>query len=200
MMNQVWLTKRSATTNPKYCCPPQELRLPQLLRSGIVIVDKPSGPTSHQVSAYVRDILGLSRTGHSGTLDPKVTGVLPVALEASTRLTACLLTAGKDYVCLMHLHKPIERAVLEEAFKAFTGTIQQMPPVRSAVKRQWRARNVYSLEILDLEGQDVLFRVSCQAGTYIRKLCHDMGEALGAGAHMSELRRTRAGPYDESAL
>lgn len=193
-----WLRKRQAATNPKYGCPPDKLPASQLLRTGIAVLDKPSGPTSHQVSAYVRDILGVARTGHSGTLDPKVTGVLPVALEQSTRLVQSLLSAGKDYVCLMHLHKSVPLAAAQAAFARFTGTIKQLPPVRSAVKRQVRARNVYVLEILDMEGQDVLFRSGVQAGTYIRKLCHDIGKDLGVGAHMSELRRTRAGPYDEA--
>ena len=192
------IDRTRAATSPKYGQRPGTRTTAELLRTGIVVIDKPAGPTSHQVSAYARQILGLARAGHSGTLDPGVTGVLPVALEQGTRIVQSLLTAGKEYVCLMHLHQPVADDQLRAALDGFVGKIRQLPPIKSAVKRQWRYRKVYYLEVLDIQGQDVLFRVGCQAGTYIRKLVHDIGQALGVGAHMAELRRTKAAAFTEA--
>ncbi len=129
-----------------------------------------------------------------------MTGVLPVALGRATRIVQYLLTAGKEYVGIMHLHKEIKAKDIEIAFKKFTGKIQQKVPLRSAVKRQVREREVYYINILEINGKDVLFKVGVQAGTYIRKLVHDIGLYLKVGAHMTELRRTKAGPFGESSL
>lgn len=181
-----------------YGTKPEERSIKELLDYGIINLDKPSGPTSHQVSAYVQKILGLKKAGHSGTLDPAVTGILPVALGRGTRVVQSLLTAGKEYICLMQLHEDRSREDVETILKKFTGKIRQLPPIKSAVKRQWRNRNVYYNELLDHQGNMVLFKVGCQAGTYIRKLCHDMGAELGCGAHMAELRRSKAGPFFEN--
>ncbi len=174
----------------------------ELLRMGIVVIDKPAGPSSHNVSHYVKEILKLSKAGHPGTLDPAVTGVLPVALENATKINQVLLSAGKEYVCVMHMHKDIDDKIelIREELNSFVGKIKQTPPVKSAVKREEREREIYYLEILEIKGRDILFVVGCQAGTYIRKLCADFGEKTGLGAHMKELRRTKAGPFNESHL
>lgn len=164
---------------------------------GIVNINKPAGPTSHQVSAFVKNILGIKHAGHGGTLDPNVTGVLPIALGRGTRIVQGLLKAGKEYVCLMHIHKDVEEEMVREVFKEFIGKIKQIPPLRSAVKRQERQRRIYYLEILEIDGRDVLFKMGCEAGTYVRKLCDDIGKKLGTGAHMAELVRTKAGPFTE---
>lgn len=171
----------------------------ELIGYGIVNIDKPPGPTSHQVSDFVQKILHIKKAGHSGTLDPRVTGVLPVALGKATRIVQALLPAGKEYVGIMHLHKNVEEKKLKEVIKKFTGRIEQMPPIKSSVKRQLRKRDVYYFDIVEIKDKDVLFRVGCQAGTYIRKLCSDVGAKIG-GAHMAELRRTKAGCFDESTL
>jgi H/ACA ribonucleoprotein complex subunit 4 len=126
-----------------------------------------------------------------------VTGVLPIALGRATRVVQLLLTAGKEYIGIMHLHKDVEEKRLREICKEFTGKINQLPPVRSSVKRRLRERTVYYLEILEIDGRDVLFKAGTQAGTYIRKLVSDIGGKLG-GAHMLELRRTKAGPFSEN--
>ena len=194
------LVKKEASSNPNYGRKPEERSTEQLLYYGIVNIDKPSGPSSHQVSAYVKQILHLNKTGHSGTLDPKVTGVLPVALGKGTRIVQSLLTAGKEYVCLMQVHADVEEKKLRSVIDSFVGVIDQLPPVRSAVKRQERKRTIYYIDIIDIVDREVLFRIGCQAGTYIRKLCSDIGKKLGFGAHMAELRRTRAGPFDESTI
>jgi len=122
--------------------------------------------------------------------------VLPIALGKATRIVDVLLKAGKEYVALMHLHKEIDENKIRKTIeREFIGKIQQLPPIRSAVKRQLRQREVYYLEILEIDGQEVLFKVGCQAGTYIRKICHDIGLKLGCGAHMVQLLRTKAGPF-----
>lgn len=172
--------------------------LKELLKQAIVVVDKPAGPNSHQVSEWVKKVLGAEKAGHSGTLDPAVTGVLPVLVGSATKLVPALLEAGKEYVGVMHLHGDVGEERLRAAMADFQGDIVQTPPARSAVKREPRHRQVYYFQLLERDGRDVLFRAAVEAGTYIRKMCHDLGEELGVGAHMTELRRTRAGPFTES--
>jgi H/ACA ribonucleoprotein complex subunit 4 len=130
-----------------------------------------------------------------------VTGVLPVALGESTKILQAILAGGKEYICIMKLHGDLPKERLNELLNEFTGEIYQRPPLRSSVKRQIRKRIIYYNRLLEFEGRNVLFRVGCQSGTYIRKLVHDIGEAAGCGAHMVELRRTRAGPFvDDQSL
>ena len=195
------LVRKEAQTDEKYGCRPEERKTEEIINYGIVNIDKPKGPTSHQVADYVQKILHIDKSGHSGTLDPAVTGVLPVALGRGTRIVQGLLTAGKEYVAIMHLHREVEEKKLRETIqKNFLGKIMQMPPLKSSVKRQLRQRTIYYFNILEIDGKDVLFKVGTEAGTYIRKLCFDIGQKLKVGAHMAELRRTKAGPFDESTL
>lgn len=193
------ILKRKAETSDRYGTFPEKREIKELINYGIVNIDKPPGPTSHQVSGYVKDILQLKKCGHSGSLDPKVTGVLPVGLEHGTKIVQALLKSGKEYICLMHLHQEVSEEKLRLVCSSFIGTITQLPPVRSAVKRQYRERDVYYLNILEFDGKDVLFVVGCEAGTYIRKLVHDVGQKLGVGAHMAELRRTRVADFTENS-
>jgi len=165
----------------------------------ILNIDKPSGPTSFNISDYVRKTLGLRKTSHFGTLDPKVTGVLPIALNRACKLTGFFIGHDKEYVGIMRIHEDIELEKIEEMIKKkFLGIIKQTPPVKSRVKRQEREREIKNFELLEKDGKDILFRVVCQGGTYIRKLCDDLGRELGIGAHMLELRRTRAGIFEEA--
>ncbi|HIH37977.1 RNA-guided pseudouridylation complex pseudouridine synthase subunit Cbf5 [Candidatus Woesearchaeota archaeon] len=194
------LVRFDAPTSPEFGKDPTTRSTQDLITYGIINIDKPSGPTSHQVSDYVQKILGIQKAGHAGTLDPRVTGVLPIALDKGTRVVQALLPAGKEYVCIMHLHDDVPEEKIRKVIDEFTGKISQLPPVKSAVKRQVRQRNIYYIDIKEVDGRDVLFVVGCQAGTYIRKLCHDIGRTLGIGAHMADLRRTKAGPFDESTL
>ena len=166
--------------------------------SGIVVIDKPRGPSSHQVTAWVGDILG-RRVGHAGTLDPQVSGVLIVMFGNAVRLAPVLLSHNKEYVCLMRLHGDASREAVERVAEEFTGRIYQRPPRKSAVKRNLRIRKIQEIEILDMEGRLVLFRVRCDAGTYIRTLCIHLGYALGVCGHMEELRRIRSGSFEETA-
>ena len=191
------IVKEDVETNWDYGCNPYERKIEDLIKYGVVVVDKPRGPTSHEVSTWVKKILNLNKAGHGGTLDPKVTGVLPVALERATKTIPMWHIPPKEYICLMHLHRDASEEDILRVFKEFTGRIYQRPPLKAAVKRRLRIRKIHELELLDKEGKDVLFRVKCQSGTYIRKLCEDLGEALGTSAHMQELRRTKSGCFEE---
>ena len=191
------LIKVIAKTNSHYGKAPGERTVRELLKNGFINLDKPAGPTSHQIVAWVKEILEIEKAGHGGTLDPAVTGVLPVALGDAARALQVLLVAGKEYVALMKLHKHVEEKKIREVCKNFVGEISQMPPLRSAVKRVQRTREVYYLEVLEVHDTEVLFRVGCEAGTYIRTLCVDIGKKLGCGAQLADLRRIRVGTISE---
>ncbi|MEM3091155.1 MAG: RNA-guided pseudouridylation complex pseudouridine synthase subunit Cbf5 [Candidatus Pacearchaeota archaeon] len=170
----------------------------ELLEFGIINIDKPSGPTSFDISNFLKKTLGLRKTSHFGTLDPKVTGVLPIALNRACKLTGFFLGENKEYVGIMRVHKEVEIKKLQEIInKKFIGKIIQKPPVKSRVKRIEREREIISFEILEQNGKDLLFKTEVQGGTYIRKLIDDLGKELGIGAHMLELRRIRAGIFNE---
>ncbi len=176
---------------------PEDRSITEHIRYGVVNLDKPRGPTSHEIITWIKQILNVKRAGHGGTLDPKVSGILPVALEESTKVLTTLLQAGKEYVCVAHFHDDFSIKDLKRAVKYFTGKIYQRPPLKSAVKRSLRVRTIYLFEILEVDNRDVLFRIRCEAGTYVRKLISDLGEYMGIGAHMEELRRTRVGNFTE---
>ena len=171
--------------------------LEEAINNSVIIVDKHSGPTSHQVSGWLRDMLGLKKVGHTGTLDPAVTGVLPVVLGNSVKAMPLFSRIQKEYVGVMQLHKEVPREQLERVIEEFTGKITQLPPRKSSVARREREREIFSLDVIEFDGRNVLFRTKTEAGTYIRKLCHDIGNKLETGAHMAELRRTEAGPFQE---
>jgi H/ACA ribonucleoprotein complex subunit 4 len=192
--------KAGAWTNPSYGCYPEKRPILEYLEKGVVNIDKPKGPTSHEVAAWVKAILGVNTAGHAGSLDPKVTGLLPTLLGKATKAVPALRLSGKEYICLLKLHREMPPKMVRKVCAEFSGPIYQVPPIKSAVKRVLRVRTIYYLEVLEIEGSSVLFRVGCEAGTYIRKLCHDIGLALGCGGHMQELRRTKAGPFTEKTL
>ncbi|NHI93144.1 MAG: RNA-guided pseudouridylation complex pseudouridine synthase subunit Cbf5 [Candidatus Lokiarchaeota archaeon] len=191
------ITKADDQTDPKYGKAPEERTIEEQFIYGIINLDKPSGPTSHEVAAWVRKILEIKKTGHGGTLDPKVTGILPVALQEGTKILQSLLLAGKEYVCIMKLHQEVPENKIRNVCNEFVGEIYQRPPIRASVKRRLRTRKIYYLDVLEIAEKNVLMRVGCQAGTYIRKICSDIGEALKVGAHMAELRRTRTACFKE---
>ena len=193
------LEKTPASTDPHYGSAPEARSISEHLDRGVVNIDKPAGPTSHEVVAWITDLLHIEKAAHTGTLDPKVTGVLPVLLGVATKLADTFL-GDKEYVCLMKLHREVDEDTVRKVSKEFVGEIYQRPPLKSAVKRQIRVRIVHSIEITEIEGKNVLMRVGCEAGTYVRMLCHHIGLALGVGAHMSQLRRTKSFPFDEDNL
>ena len=194
------LSKVKVQTNPHYGKQPSSQTLSERLQECMILIDKPAGPTSHQVDAWVKNIFDTTKVGHAGTLDPRVTGVLPIGIGRATRGLQVLIHAGKEYVGVMKLHADVPKKKIQEIQSKLIGDIIQLPPVRSAVKRVKRKRQIYYFDIIEIEGRNVLFRVGCEAGTYIRTLCVDIGKKLGVGAHLAELRRTRVGNFSEESL
>jgi H/ACA ribonucleoprotein complex subunit 4 len=170
----------------------------QLLNYGLIILDKPPGPTSHETVAWTKRLLKIPKIGHSGTLDPQVSGVLPLGLGEATKALGVLLYGPKEYHALGRIHSLPSKEKLENTIKLFTGAIFQKPPQRSAVVRQTRIRTIHELEVLEQKERLLLTRILCESGTYIRKLYYDIGEFLGPGATMIELRRTRVDQFLES--
>jgi H/ACA ribonucleoprotein complex subunit 4 len=187
------LIKVNVNTNPNFGKKPEERSVDELLNNGFIILDKPSGPTSHQVDSWVKKIFDNDKVGHHGTLDPNATGVLPIAIGDATKALQALLCAGKEYVGILKLHKDAEKKKVIEACKSFVGEITQLPPVRSAVKRVKRKRKIYYIDVIQIQDRNVLFKVGCESGTYVRTLAVDIGKKLKTGAHLLELRRTRVG-------
>ena len=171
--------------------------LEQLLNYGLIILDKPPGPTSHETVAWTKRILKIPKIGHSGTLDPQVSGILPLGLGEATKALGVLLLGPKEYHALGRFHSLPSKEKLENILELFRGEIYQKPPQRSSVLRRTRTRTIYELDLLEQKERLVLLRVLCEAGTYIRKLFYDLGEILGPGASMIELRRTRVDQFNE---
>lgn len=176
--------------------------LKSYISSGVINLDKPSNPSSHEVVAWIKRILRVEKTGHSGTLDPKVTGCLIVCIDRATRLVKSQQGAGKEYVCVCRLHDklPGGEAQFSRALEILSGATFQRPPLISAVKRQLRVRTIHQSRMIEFDNERHLavFWVSCEAGTYMRTLCVHLGLLLGVGAHMQELRRVRSGAMDEN--
>jgi len=187
-------------TNPEYGVYFDKRSVESLLEYGLILVDKPPGPTSHEVVAWAKRILDIPKIGHSGTLDPQVSGVLPLGLGEGTKTLGVLLLGPKEYYALGRLHSLPSKEKLEQTLELFRGEIFQKPPQRSAVVRQTRTRTIYELELLEQKERLILLRVLCEAGTYIRKLYYDMGEILGQGGSMIELRRSRVHQFSEDNL
>lgn len=178
---------------------PLERPIEYYINHGVINLDKPRGPTSHQVTAWVKHMLKVSKTGHGGTLDPMVSGVLPIGIERATPAMRYIVGSYKEYIGVIHLHSDVSDDELENVFKLFSrGRIYQKPPYRSSVRRRLRTKEIYELEVLEKENKDILFRIRCESGFYVRKLAHDIGLILGVGAHLSELRRIAAGPFNEN--
>ncbi|GAB4168983.1 MAG: tRNA pseudouridine(55) synthase TruB [Geothermobacteraceae bacterium] len=197
---------------------------------GLILIDKPVNISSFDVVRQVRRLAGTRKAGHGGTLDPFASGLLPVALGNATRLLEYLLDADKTYRATMRLGQETDtqdrtgQVVAEHGVPAdvaerlprvvrqFTGRIEQVPPMFSALKkdgvplyrlarrgedvdREPRGVRVERMEVLEINGIDVCFEVTCSKGTYVRTLAHDIGQALGCGAHLTALRRTGTGSF-----
>ena len=171
----------------------------KLLNYGLILLDKPNGPTSHETVAWVKKILDIGKAGHSGTLDPPVSGLLPIGLGEATKALPVLLLGPKEYHALGRLHSLPSNEKLQWVLNQFRGKIHQKPPQRSSVSRQTRVRNIYEIELIEQKERLILLRILCEAGTYVRKVFYDMGEILGPGATMIELRRTRVGHFSEDS-
>jgi H/ACA ribonucleoprotein complex subunit 4 len=122
-----------------------------------------------------------------------------IALENATKLMPILLSSKKEYIGIIHLHKDVEKEKIENIFKEFIGKVKQLPPVKSAVARKEREREIYYLEILEIKGRNVLFKIGCEAGFYVRRFADDVGKKLKIGAHLQELRRTKSGSFSEES-
>ncbi|XP_071950662.1 H/ACA ribonucleoprotein complex subunit DKC1-like [Antedon mediterranea] len=201
LKNYQALNVRTGRYTPLACgSSPLKREIRDYVGSGFINLDKPANPSSHEVVSWIKKILRVDKTGHSGTLDPKVTGCLIVCIERATRLVKSQQSAGKEYVAVIRLHSAIEdKTVLSRAIETLQGALFQRPPLISAVKRQLRVRTVYDSKLIEYDADRHLgiFWMSCEAGTYVRTLCVHLGLLLGVGAQMAELRRVRSGIQSE---
>jgi len=172
----------------------------RIAEGAFLLLDKPRGPSSHQVTAWARDLLGVPIAGHAGTLDPNVSGLLWVGVGPALKLLPLVLEFPKRYVGVVMFHSRVPVRDLERAIEEFTGPVFQTPPVRSAVKRERRIRTIHRLRLVESDGPRALLDVVADSGTYVRTLAVDLGEALGVGAHLEELRRVATGPFDEGSV
>jgi H/ACA ribonucleoprotein complex subunit 4 len=172
------------------------------MEAGVILVDKPPGPSSHQLASWARDILGLKRLGHGGTLDPFATGALTLLLGKATRLTEVVLSGNKTYIAILKIDSSISSKQVEEVLERFSGEVYNVPPLESAVKIRVRTRVIQEIKLLESDQEDGLHTVSvsCQAGTYIRTLARDIGLMLGTPCVLSELHRHSTGSFEQSSL
>ncbi len=188
---------------------PEDRSVGELLRFGVMNLDKPPGPSAHQVTGWVRDMIAqtleareqapIDGAAHAGTLDPKVTGCLPILTGTATRAARVFRRSQKEYIAVLELHARVP-ADFEDVVEEFESELYQKPPRKSAVVRKLRTRQIHQLTILEQKRRQALLRIRCEAGTYVRKLCHDLGLALGTGAHMGHLRRSGTGRFDDTDL
>ena len=195
---QFWKLSEPAT-NPDFGCLPEERTLDNLLNSGVILVEKPRGPTSHQLTAWARDLLGISKIGHGGTLDPFATGLLTLLLGKATRLTDIVLRGDKKYAGILRFGRPVEEEELSSLLSKLEGVIYNVPPLESAVKIQVRTRTIRSFRTMevDTDSKVAAFEVSCSAGTYVRTLAKDIGLLLGTSCELTELHRSQTGSFSQ---
>ena len=198
-MSEIFFDDKS-TTNIKFGCLPLNRSLDELLDSGILLVKKPRGPTSHQLTAWIREILGIKKIGHGCTLDPMATGLLTILCGRATRLTDIILKGDKRYISVIRFGKDIELTDVEEILKNLSGEIYNVPPKESAVKVQVRTRIIKSLKLIDYDqsARIAAIEISCVAGTYIRTLTRDIGLLLNTSCEMLELHRDQTSIFDET--
>ena len=187
-----------AETNNAIGGHPDSRSVEQRLASGFILLDNPAGPTSHQVASWVRDLFGLERLGHGGTLDPFATGVLPLLAGKSMKVTKKILTHKKTYIAIFRCAEEPDDASLETAMSRLTGRVYNVPPEISAVKVQVRTRKISNFEIIERNGNDILTRIDCEAGTYVRTMARDLGLMLGYKVELKELRREKSGRFELS--
>ena len=193
VIDKEYLKKGSSLNDPR------DRTFEDKLRKSAVILDKPTKVSSQDLVVHVKRALNIEKAAHVGTLDPNVSGVLPILLGRSVKLNHYLSKKDKEYIVLMVLHKEVKPETIQDVLKSFEGEIYQLPPKKSAVKRKPRKRKIYKIEIIEIDSNRyVLFKAHVEAGTYIRALCRDVGEKLGIGAHMQELRRIRSMNFSEN--
>ena len=187
-----------AETNNAIGGHPDSRSVEQRLASGFILLDKPAGPTSHQVASWVRDLFGLERLGHGGTLDPFATGVLPLLAGKSMKVTKKILTHKKTYIAIFRCAEEPDDASLKTAMSRLIGRVYNVPPEISAVKVQVRTRKISNFEIIERNGNDILTRIDCEAGTYVRTMARDLGLMLGYKVELKEIRREKSGRFELS--
>ncbi|MFT4868492.1 MAG: H/ACA ribonucleoprotein complex subunit 4 [Colwellia polaris] len=193
-----WHTKEEAEPESEYGKPPHRRTAEELLEQGFVVIDKPYGPTSNQVSHWIKEELDCKKTGHFGTLDPNATGVLPVGINQGTKIADALSKARKEYIAEIELREEISEEKILTTLKEFEGTNTQTPPDKSAVKQEPRERELYEAELLEAAEEKMLVRLECESGFYVRVLAQQLGEELDTDAEMTELRRTKQGDLEIS--
>ena len=186
---------KDAKTSPDYGTIPSDRTIEQLLESCFILLDKSPGPSSHQVSAWARDMMGLEKLGHGGTLDPFASGLLPLLSGKAMRLTGKILTHDKSYLALFKFGKELERNEIEEKMAMLTGKVYNVPPEISAVRVQVRTRKISRFDILDYDGTSLLTHIECEAGTYVRTMARDLGLLLDTPVELKELRRPSSGEF-----
>ena len=196
-MSEHWILDPEAKTEPAHGCAPDERSIEQLLSASVILLDKPAGPSSHQLAAWAKDMMGLEKMGHGGTLDPFATGVLPLLLGKTMRLTGAMLGQGKCYIAVMRFSEKPGTDELASATAALQGRIYNVPPEISAVKVQVRTRTISAFEVLDADGRFAVMKIECEAGTYIRTIARDLGLLLAQEVELVELRRTFSGNFGE---
>jgi len=179
--------------------PPDDPVAARIADGAFLLLDKPRGPSSHQVTAWARDLVGVPVAGHAGTLDPNVSGLLWVGVGPALKLLPLVLEFPKRYVGAITFHSKVPVRELERILGEFTGPVYQTPPVRSAVRRERRVRTIHRLRLVEADGPRAIVDVVADSGTYVRTLAVDLGEALGVGAHLEELRRIATGPFEEGS-
>ena len=186
---------KEAKTDDAIGAYPDQKTIEQRLESGFFLLDKGAGPTSHQVAAWVRDMLELPRLGHGGTLDPFATGVLPLMAGKSMRLTKQILEHNKTYIAVFRFKNEVEPDALSTVMEQLTGRIYNVPPEISAVRVQVRTRKIHDFSLLDQSSKHIVARIRCEAGTYIRTMARDMGLLLDQPVELKELRREDSGRF-----
>ena len=186
----------------KHGCDPYGRGLDDLRRSGMILVDKPQGPSSHQLAAWARDILKLNRLGHGGTLDPFATGALTLLLGNATRLTEFVLSSDKTYIAVLRIDRSVDPRKLVSVLDSLKGEVYNVPPKESAVKIRVRTRLISEIALIESEAESGSHAISvtCQAGTYIRTLARDIGLLLGCECKLEELHRDSTGVFGQRNL
>ena len=192
------ILEKNAKTSPDHGTIPSERTIDQLLESCFILLDKSPGPSSHQVSAWARDMMGLEKLGHGGTLDPFASGLLPLLSGKAMRLTGKILTHDKSYLALFKFGKELERSQIEDKMAMLTGKVYNVPPEISAVRVQVRTRKISKFDILDFDGTSLLTHIECEAGTYVRTMARDLGLLLDTPVELKELRRPKSGEFSLS--
>lgn len=192
------ILEKDAKTSPDHGTIPSERTIEQLLESCFILLDKSPGPSSHQVSAWARDMMGLEKLGHGGTLDPFASGLLPLLSGKAMRLTGKILTHDKSYLALFKFGKELERNEIEDKMAMLTGKVYNVPPEISAVRVQVRTRKISKFDILDFDGTSLLTNIECEAGTYVRTMARDLGLLLDTPVELKELRRPTSGEFSLS--